>query len=309
MVKWDTFSKQEVGRSNIPEFRIDRVRNSRLTKKEISRMRKLSRQLVGYTLLGAAIIGILFSAWGLITVWRMRTPIAAGLTETLDLLDSTLQASADGLMIADDSLGQTSTAIGALEDTFQATGRTLDDSTELVNTMIGFFGQELPDTITATQTSLISAQASARVIDTTLRAMSNIPILPLPQYNPPVPLQDSLQQVSESLDPLQGSFESLESTLRSSRGNLILIGAEFDIITRQVQAINLSLTNSRAVVQDYQDVVADLQDRVNSAQAGLPRWISNLTWITTLLLIWLAITQVGLFVQGLEMLGVFNDQD
>ncbi len=272
-------------------------------------MRKFSRQLVGYTLLGAAIIGILFSAWGLITVWRMRTPIAANLTETLDLLDSTLQASEDGLIIADESLGQTSGAVGALDDTFQATGRTLNDSTELVNTMIGFFGQELPDTITATQTSLISAQASARVIDTTLRAMSNIPILPLPQYNPPVPLQDSLQQVSESLDPLQGTFESLESTLRSSRGNLILIEAEFDIITRQVQAINASLTNSRAVVQDYQSVVADLQARVDFAQEGLPRWIKNLTWITTFLLIWLAITQVGLFVQGLEMLGVFNDLD
>jgi len=88
-----------------------------------------------------------------------------------------------------------------------------------------------------------------------------------------------------------------------------LIEAEFDIITRQVQAINASLTNSRAVVQDYQSVVADLQARVDSAQEGLPRWIKNLTWITTFLLIWLAITQVGLFVQGLEMLGVFNDLD
>lgn len=260
-------------------------------------------------LLGAAIIGVLFSAWGLITVWRLQTPVAASLTETLDLLDATLLATADGLVIADDSLGQTSRAVNSLEDTVLATGRTLDDSTELVNTLVGFFGEELPETITATQTSLISAQASARVIDTTLRTLTNIPILPVPLYNPPVPLQDSLQEVTESLDPLQGTFESLESTLRSSRGNLILIEAEFDIIARQIEAINTSLSDSRSVVRDYQSVVGELQARVDSAQEGLPGWMRGLTWFTTFLFVWLAITQVGLFVQGLEMLGAFNDRD
>ena len=270
-------------------------------------MRKLSRQIIGYALLAAAVIGILFSIFGLITVWRMRGPILTSLTDTLNLLDSTLQATAEGLVIAEDSLDQITAAVNSLEDTILATGRTIEDTTELVDTLAGFFGDELPDTITATQTSLLSAQSSARVIDSTLRALTNIPILPVPLYNPPVPLQDSLQGVSDSLDPLQSTFESLEASLRSSRGNLILIEAEFDIIARQIRAINASLSDARSVISDYQEVVADLQARLDAAQQGLPGWISTLTWFITFLFVWLAVTQVGLFVQGLEMLGVFND--
>lgn len=161
---------------------------------------------------------------------------------------------------------------------------------------------DLPDAIEATQMSLETAQSSARLIESFLRTLSSIPFLPIEPYNPQVPLQESLGEVSASLEGIPQSLLDMEENLGQSQGNLILIQAEFNIMARHVEQINKSLTNAEIIVVEYQKVVSELQDRTSNLENDIPQRINNLVWWLTIILIWLAITQLGVLLQGITLL-------
>jgi hypothetical protein len=56
------------------------------------------------------------------------------------------------------------------------------------------------------------------------------------------------------------------------------------------------------VIDEYQATTLKLQSQVNLAQEGLGRWLNRLAWLLTFLLVWLGIMQIGLLMQGWQLL-------
>jgi hypothetical protein len=73
-------------------------------------------------------------------------------------------------------------------------------------------------------------------------------------------------------------------------------------MARHVQQINESLRSANTVVSDYQEVITELQVRTDNLETQIRRWSNNLAWFLTIALVWLAITQAGLFVYGFQLL-------
>jgi peptidoglycan hydrolase CwlO-like protein len=203
--------------------------------------------------------------------------------------------------VADASLTQATTNVTSLGITLQTTGQAINDTSPLVDTIKVLIADDLPVTISATQSALDSAKSSARLIESTLRIITSIPLLPLEDYNPPIPLETALGNVSTSLESLPESLASMEESLNTSQDNLVLIEAEFNTMAQQVEEINTSLTDARLVIGEYQQVVATLDQQIAGLEENLPRWIGILAWFFTFALIWLALTQLGLLAQGAEM--------
>jgi hypothetical protein len=110
-------------------------------------------------------------------------------------METTVQA----LEVAQASLKSSIESVTSVENTLNATATTIETSGPMLDTLAGLMKDDLPTTISSTQTSLISAQESARIIDTVLRALTRIPFVSNDLYNPPVPLHIALGQVSTSL--------------------------------------------------------------------------------------------------------------
>jgi len=56
----------------------------------------------------------------------------------------------------------------------------------------------------------------------------------------------------------------------------------------------------------YKSVTTKLKTQVETVQTTIPDLITTLAWIFTGLLVWLLISQLGLWAQGLEMLQGFR---
>ncbi len=259
---------------------------------------------IGVLLIGAAVAGLIISVAGTIGLWRVQRRITVGLDNAFALLDTTLQATTDGLDVAGQSLDQADQSLDTLVATIQTTGQTVSDTLPLIDAISQVTVHDLPVTISSTQTALASAQASAQVVDVTLAALTSIPFLPLAQYQPAVPLSDALGTVSDSLDHIPASLVSLEHSLATASTNLQTIEAQFDRIAADIDGLGLSLAAARSVINQYGQVVATLQAQLALARDNLPRQIDTIAWFITLALIWLGLTQVGLLMQGLEMLGL-----
>jgi len=259
--------------------------------------------IIGITVIIAAIAGLVICIGGIVGVWMAREPLATSLTNTFDLLGTTLKATSDGLTVADQSLSQAANSVTALENTIRTMGKAVRDSVPLVESLSILIGKDLPDAILATQSALTSAQSSAKSVDSTLTLLTAFPFLPIEPYAPEVPLTDALGEVSASLDPIPQTFVAMEDSLKTSQGNLKLLSAQVAVIANNVGELKTNLADAREVLAQYQAILATLGGQIDAALAILPRLMNLMAWLLTVIFVWLGLTQVGLLYQGLEMVG------
>ncbi|MBN1304786.1 MAG: hypothetical protein JXA13_10160 [Anaerolineales bacterium] len=259
------------------------------------------RKIVGGLLCTAAAAGMIFGLIGLIQIWNVRPRVLSTLDEMLASLDLTLEAAEEGLTLLDQMLVTTSENIIYLKAGVDALAEGIHDSGPMLEALTILTSEDLPESIAATQTSLASAQKSARLIDDTLSALSKIPLLPIKAYQPETPLSTSLKEVSASLDPLPESLAAIETSTKDIQENLETVEKELTRLSDSIAKIEKDLTNAGEIIDQYQASTSLLTVRVEKARETAARWVNSITWGLTFLLVWFLIAQVGLLVQGLEM--------
>lgn len=267
-------------------------------------MKKGLMILTGWVLIIAALGGLGISIFGINRLWSAEQALKKNLDETLALLETTLAATQDGLAAADDSLEQAQTAVDTLVATINSTGETVEDTIPLLEALNQVTNEDLPTTITTTQQALESAQASARVIDSTLILITSIPFLPVEPYDTEQPLGEALEEVSASLDPLQSSLTAMSASLEAAQSNLTEIENSLGEIAGGIENLNTSIAEAQDVTVAYQVVLETLDRQVETSRKQLPDTLDRLAWFITAALGWLALAQLGLLMQGVEMLGV-----
>ncbi len=252
-----------------------------------------------------ALAGILISLGGIYFVWQTRDVLSQRVIAGVEPLRQSLTTTSQGLDVADRALinaqGNIDTVVGmtsTIAETISTTTPALDATAELL-------GTELPASITAAQNGLESAQIGARAIDDTLGFITglNIPFVDMDEYEPDEPLEESLAGIASSLGSLPGSFEVMEDSLNAATVGLTNVEADIYSLAGGIEDINGSLDETRGVLGQYQTVITDLNSSIDGVETDLPRLFNQISWGITILLAWLAITQLGLLAQGLEMLG------
>ena len=76
---------------------------------------------------------------------------------------------------------------------------------------------------------------------------------------------------------------------------------ELTNISGTTQGISSTLTSAQTVIGQYKATTSQLKANVETAQRQAPTWILAITWILSFVLGWLLITQLGLGIQGLDL--------
>ena len=260
---------------------------------------KAIRGLSGLLLILAAIVGLFFSVFGIVSVNRYKPILTESLIENLDVINATLEATADGLTATQSSLEAAVIAMGSLQNTVSTTAATIQSSEPMLDTLVQLMDEELPNTIRATQSSLLTAQESAKVIDSVLNAVS---LLPGISYNPQTPLHEALGEVSNSVDDLPDSFGNMKDSLEDARHDLQIIQVDLILMADTIRQIEVSLAESESILEQYQATVDSIQSQISKLQANLPNFLDNAAIAVYIFLGWMALAQIGLFTQGWELL-------
>lgn len=261
------------------------------------------RKIIGIALVIAAIGGLIFSISGLILIWRVEANLTAGLQNGVELLIQTLKTTSEGLNVTQQALKGSVDTISSLQSTVETTAITIKSTVPLVEEISRLMEQDLPNTILAVQQSLFTAQKSAKVIDGVLSALSGIPLVGRGiGYDPEVPLSTALGEVAESLDGLPDSFASMQESLTETTDNLGRYEADLTMMAESIGQIESSVAQYKLVVEGYQNSLTQLQNSLAQLQANLPQIIRILTIGLTIFLVWMAIAQLGLFTQGIELI-------
>jgi uncharacterized phage infection (PIP) family protein YhgE len=262
-------------------------------------MKSALKRIIGILLILTAIGGLVFSAFGLVNVWHLKPNATSSLLKGLDVLSNTLDTTAQGLVVAQESLDGAIDSMIAMQSTVKTIADTMQTTEPMVTSFAKLMGEDMPNTITATQTSLVTAQASAQVIDTVLNALSIIPGL---DYKPEVPLHTALGQVSDSLNSLPDTFAEIETSLTDVQHNLKKIQIDLTLLADSIHQIETSMTQARSVINQYQISVANVQKELARLKTNLPGMVNGLVLALTVFFVWMAVAQLGLLTQGWELI-------
>jgi len=259
--------------------------------------------LVGVALILAGLLGLVLSVGGLLVLPRLERQAEEVAAEQIEVFDRALAVTLDGLITAETSVVQAAEAVDALEGIMADVGEAIDDTTPTIEVAADLLSEQLPSTIETTQDALASVATSARLVDDILGVISGIPLLGAERYSPDVPLHQGFQAVSDSMDGIPELLLIAGQGLDAGTGSLQDIEEGFAAMGRSIGETTTSLESAQTVLEDYQQIVGELQGAVSYVSESLPGWLRATRWGLTLTLIWLGIAQLGLITQGWERLG------
>ncbi len=255
------------------------------------------RRIAGALLMASAVLGLLVSLAGIISVSYAGVVLQSGLQQQLDTLERSLDATSEGLNIAGTSLVEAERTVGNLSATVAGASQTVADTQPGLAALETLSGTRLPATIVSTRQALDSAAETARAVDAMLRTLS---IFGVP-YNPDVPLNVAIAGVAETLDDVPPALTAIGEGIDTAQQNTTRIAADLVEVATGLEALSANLGSARGVVGQYQKVVEDLRRQVANIRAAAPFWIGLLSWGVILLLVCLALAQPGLLVQGWDL--------
>jgi len=261
------------------------------------------RRIIGVLLILAAILGLVVSIGAMYVIWNVQANLTSSLQSTIDLLGQTLETTSQGLVVTQQALQSSVDLIGSLQATVETTAEAIGSTNPLMDEIAILLKEKLPNTIRATQTSLLTAQESAATIDTVLRAISGIPLIgPSIGYDPQVPLSDALGQVAQELENIPDTFIAMEDKLQNTQSNMQTFEADLTVMADSVGQIQSSVAQYDQVIGGYQASLDQVLTRLETLSANLPNIVRMVSIGLTAFLVWMAIAQLGLFTQGWELL-------
>ena len=259
------------------------------------------RKVLGISLMFFSAIGVVLCAAGIVVTPRVTSLARAEVVSLLDLADRSLTVADDSLDIISGALEQSGQAITNVDSLLTNVGDTLAGFDPTFEEAQTFTGEDMPAMITATQAALATAEESAAVVDTFLYGINTISFLTGVEYAPEKSLAESILDVSTSLSAIPESLEGLDEGITAARQGLTDIGADLDNLSANLGEMSANVTDAQELVIEFDALIQEVDAEVEELRGQVQRGATIATAVLIIALIWMAITQAGLFFQGWEM--------
>lgn len=269
----------------------------------------------GWLFLISAVFGLLLALGCLIGLWVTKSSVTGALTSGMALMGETLDATGETVEVITRALNRAGESLELITLLTDDVAQTVSDSQGLIGSTADLIGKDMTGFVSETQESLTEVEDSARMvdgalstIDSTLQLIARIPIIgsglpqAQPSYQPRVPLQESVAEVSRSLDPLVQSFSQIETQLNTSADQAAAIQSEIEQLGQEIAAIETNLTEAKTVTDRYRVIIDDGQQRFERVETRLPVLVNGGYMLLTVVLLWLMMSQVAMLAQALEIL-------
>jgi ABC-type transporter Mla subunit MlaD len=259
------------------------------------------RRVLGVGLMFFSAVGLVISVLGLIVVFALSGQVASNADHALEITVDTLTSTQQNLDLTDRALGEARVALSTTETFVEEAGSGLENTSALMGSLSEILGSDLPYVIEDTQDSLAAAEEGAAVIEDVLRGLNAISGLTGLSYDPEVSLTDSFAGMNESLGTIPATLAELDDSLEGAQQNLDELQTALSQVATPLTESEVVLAEAQASVQAYSSTIEQLAEAVGDLRTVLPAWIRTAVLALCFLLVWLAVSQIGLLWQGWEM--------
>jgi len=249
-----------------------------------------TKSTLGLAMLVLSVIFFIISLGGLIGIWVYNQPLTERALSLVETTSQDLEGAAMAIELSRAELISAQAQIDLLQAILETLGLNAQEDLNRLADIVG----KVENTLTPMLDSVAGAISTLR--ETLLDIRDTIErINELPLVNIQIPGIEGIEQGAESLQNLQdqieeggGKIEQLSQTTQDTVDSLTTGFAELE------SSIGILLET----LDEYGQKIESAQEQLSYLDANLANWIDLASGALTVILVWLAISQVGLFILG-----------
>lgn len=235
-------------------------------------------------------MGIVVAALAAVVYAISVGPWFAALGDTLAVSTRALDAVDQTVEVIDESLSIFEETLVGVDGVFQQTEASLEEVSRVVISTATLLNEDIPDQVVAIQAAMDGLIDTANVVDGILGALSFVGV----DYNPAVPLDEALVDVSMELGELGASLSGNAEDLFSLAVSLNRLTEEIGSTGDSLAGITGQIEESRTLIAEYQATSGEAQILLEEASARLAGqvWIVRIFGVVLLLFLGIALSAV-----------------
>jgi len=248
------------------------------------------KPIIGLALLILSVIFFVVSLGGLIGIWVYNQPLTDQALTLIETTSQDLEGAAAAIELSKVELISAGAQLDLLQAIMETLGINAEEDLNRLADIVGRVEDTLSPVLDSVAGGINTLRESLLTIKETLERINELPLV-----NIEVPGIDSIEQGTEQLGNLQsqieeggGKIEQLSQTTQDT----------VDSLSTGFAKLEISITSLLATLDEYGEKIEATQEELTYLEDNLPKWIDYSAALLTVILVWLGISQVGLFILG-----------
>ena len=261
------------------------------------------KKFIGIIMLLSGLMGLGVSIGGIVVGRQVVDNITGQLTQSVNSSTDNLETIEETLLLTKATLVDVYNGLSTVEQTAQNASATIYQTGPLLDQVSQIASRDVPASLDAVQAALPNIAEVATNIDQALKTIDAFQfsqsILGFPlqfdlgiDYNPPAPIDESINQMSVSLDQLSSGFRSLDQNIDVSNQNLQTLSQNVLTISQDLQLVNKRLAQFSPLIDEYIKIINNIQDGLSQSQSRLTAQMEMVKLGITVLMVWIGLAQV-----------------
>lgn len=250
------------------------------------------------TWLIGGIVGALAGLAAAILAWSILGETATASTRSLEIADGLLESVSGTVNSVEDALVAVSGGLRTTQQSAADASITLTQLSALTSNIGELVSEDVPDSLDSVRASLAPIQATAGLIDGTLRALSFFGV----DYDPETPLDEAIDDLDQRLADIPADLRRQGPLIESAADSLSSFGSDTLVIADDLSDLRRELTATASTVAGYQTTISDVALLLDDVETNLTGPLGALKWVMAIIALGLAVTQTVPITFGLWLL-------
>lgn len=271
------------------------------------------RRFLGFLMLLIAVGGIALALFGIRFGHQLVDNTAAKLDQTLLQTSQSLDAVSETVILAKNSLTDVNDLLETAEITADDIGQTVNGTRPTLDQISSVASDQVPASLETIEEAFPSLEQVAGVIDRTLVTLNSFRIderiLGLDiqydlgiDYAPEVPFDQSVRDLGQGLEGLPESLRTLKLYINVTNENLQTVSQDIHSLADNMRVVNGRIAELDPILDEYLILIGQTNDSTRQMRAQINNEVESVKNGITLVMIWLAVTQIAPFYLGWELL-------
>jgi hypothetical protein len=195
-----------------------------------------------------AVFGVVVAVVAGVIAWRALGAVEGSVDESLTVGEDAAATLRETIDVADDVIVILESGLGTLDTTLDTLAATVDETAGVAGATAQLAGT-LPASLDDVDVALATVEDLGGAIDTTLRALSEVPFGP--DYDPDASFPDAISDVRAAFDPLADDLAAISSELDGFAGRSDELEAEIAALGDDLDGAQQALDSSTALLDAY----------------------------------------------------------
>ena len=259
------------------------------------------KRIGGLVLIILSVLILVLNVAGIVGAWAANEPLTNSILGVLTPVEQTLELTADLLDRISAGVERARGVVSTIEAAAELLGENIEENRPLLTLISKTLGEVLAPVVDNVGDIVRTAEAAATTIQNGLEIADALPFISLDDGQ----LETTrIARMATRVSDLTTALEELDADVQERRSEAAedLVGP----ITSRTSEISGYLDDVQSDVDDSRAQIGDLRERVATLKGRVPLWIDLGSIAITLLFVWLALSQVSVFIHGWSF---FTGQD